>query len=90
MSKIIIPTPLRKFTGKSSTVTVKGNTVEDAVQDLASQYPALKQHLFDETGQVRSFIRIFVGDEDVFGLQREKTPIKEDSVISIVPAIAGG
>lgn len=90
MSKVIIPTPLRKFTNQASTVITTGNTVAEAVSHLAKQYPALSKHLLDEGGNIRSFIRIFVGDEDIISLDKEQTAVAEDTVISIVPAIAGG
>ena len=90
MSKVIIPTPLRKFTNQASTVATTGSTVAEAVSHLAEQYPALSKHLLDESGNIRSFIRIFVGDEDIVSLNKEETAVSEDTVISIVPAIAGG
>ncbi len=90
MSKVIIPTPLRKFTAQTATVETSGATVAEAVQDLTDQYPDLRKHLLDDTGKVRSFIRIFVGDEDILALNREETVVENDTVISIVPAIAGG
>jgi len=90
MSKIIIPTPLRKFTNQESTVEATGGTVIEAVKDLAKQHPTLSKHLFDDSGNIRSFIRIFVDDEDILSLKRGETEIAENTVISIVPAIAGG
>jgi len=90
MSKIIIPTPLRKFTNQESTVEATGGTVIEAVKDLAKQHPTLSKHLLDDSGNIRSFIRIFVDDEDILSLKRGETEIAEDTVISIVPAIAGG
>lgn len=90
MSKIIIPTPLRKFTGNTATVEVNASTIEKAFQALAGQYPEIKTHIFDDDGNIRSFMRIYLGDEDIQTLQKETTPIDENSVISIIPAIAGG
>lgn len=90
MSKIIIPTPLRKFTNFQASVETNGQTVLDAVKDLTSQHPELKNHLLDTSGKLRSFIRIFVGDNDILSLEKEQTRIEDNSVISIVPAIAGG
>ncbi|MEM7101806.1 MAG: MoaD/ThiS family protein [Bacteroidota bacterium] len=90
MSKIIIPTPLRKFTNFESSVEISGTTVLEAVKDLTSQHPDIKNHLLDTTGKLRSFIRIFVGDSDILTLDREHTKIESSTVISIVPAIAGG
>lgn len=90
MAKLIIPTPLRKFTGNQATVETQGETVMDAVQHLTEQYPELKQHVFDQQGNLRSFVRIYVGDDDIKTLDNEQTKVKDDSVISIIPAIAGG
>ncbi len=90
MAKIIIPTPLRKFTDNQSTFETSGNTVKEAIQELTSQYSSLSQHLLDVNQNIRSFIRIYIGDEDINSLQQEATAVEADTVISIVPAIAGG
>jgi molybdopterin converting factor small subunit len=90
MATIIIPTPLRKFTNNSARVNINGNNVKGVVDELTLNYPDLKKHLLDEQGNIRSFINLFVGDEDIRNLQQDQTPIKEETVISIVPAIAGG
>jgi len=90
MAQIVIPTPLRKFTGNESRIEVTGNTVKEAILHLADIHPGLKIHLFDQGGDIRSFIRIFVGDDDILGLDKENTLVRAQSIISIVPAIAGG
>jgi len=90
MATVIIPTPLRKFTNNTARLEVKGDTIEQTVNELTVNFPDLKKHLLDEKGEIRSFVNIFVGDEDIRDLQQGKTPIKENTVISIVPAIAGG
>lgn len=90
MSKIIIPTPLRKFTGNVAKVDLSASTIEEAFNNLAEVYPEIKKHIFDEDGNIRSFMKIYLEDTDIQTLQNEATPIKEDSVISIIPAIAGG
>ena len=90
MAKIIIPTPLRKFTDQTATIESDTDNVLAAIEDLATKYPGLQQHLFDKEGNIRSFIRIFVGDDDIQSLDNEQTTIKDDTVVSIVPAIAGG
>jgi sulfur-carrier protein len=64
--------------------------VKGVVNELTFNFPDLKKHLLDEQGNIRSFVNVFVGDEDIRNLQQEQTPIKEETVISIVPAIAGG
>jgi len=90
MAKIIIPTPLRKFTNNQSTVTTNGSTINESIRALADIYPELRQHLFNEQGEIRSFVKIFLEDEDINQLQQERTPVPAEATISIVPAIAGG
>ena len=90
MATVIIPTPLRKFTGNNSKLEIAANTVEEAVLDLSSNFPEIKIHLLDEKGQIRSFLNIFVGEDDIRDLQNERTPLAQNAVLSIIPAIAGG
>lgn len=90
MATVIIPTPLRKFTNNTAKVNINAGTIEETVQELTLNFPDLKKHLLDEKGQIRSFINIFVGDNDIRDLQQEKTSVQPDTLISIVPAIAGG
>jgi molybdopterin converting factor small subunit len=90
MATIIIPTPLRKFTNNTAKLQIKGGTVSESIQELTTNFPELKRHLLDDKGQIRSFVNIFVGDSDIRDLEQEQTIIKEDAVVSIIPAIAGG
>lgn len=90
MANIIIPTPLRKFTENVSTFETEKHTVLEGIRELTQQYPAIQQHLFDEEGKFRTFINIFVEEDDIRGLDRENTMIESNSTVSIVPAIAGG
>lgn len=90
MANIIIPTPLRKFTNNEATVESGGTTVQESVEHLAKQFPDLNKHIFDAEGKIRQFIRIYVGDEDINALENENTKVDGNSVISIIPAIAGG
>src|ERR1700733_11419476 len=90
MATVIIPTPLRKFTNNTAKLVVSAGTVQDTVQELTVNFPDLKKHLLDEGGKIRSYVNIFVGNDDIRNLQQEQTEVKEDTVISIVPAIAGG
>jgi len=90
MATIIIPTPLRKFTNNTARVNIQANNVKGVVDELTFNFPDLKKHLLDEQGNIRSFVNVFVGDEDIRNLQQDQTPIREETVISIVPAIAGG
>ena len=90
MATVLIPTPLRKFTNNSARLETPGATVGDTIRDLAAEFPDLRKHLLDEKGQIRSFLNIFVGDEDIRDLEQENTPVRTETIISIVPAIAGG
>lgn len=90
MAKIIIPTPLRKFTSNNSSYTSTAPTVGAAIEELSSTYPDIQKHLYDGEGKIRSFIKVFVGDEDIRHMEQENTGVQEDTIISIVPAIAGG
>jgi len=88
--KIHIPTPLRQYAGKNSTVDVKGSTVAEALANLTTQYGDLRRHLYTDDGKLRAFVNVYVNDEDIRYLQKENTPTKEGDSISIVPSIAGG
>ncbi|MEM0996584.1 MAG: MoaD/ThiS family protein [Bacteroidota bacterium] len=90
MAKIIIPTPLRKFTENLAYFESEGATVGETINHLVATYPDLGKQLLDGTGSLRTFVNVFVGDEDIRALQKESTPVEPGTVISIVPAIAGG
>lgn len=90
MSKIIIPTPLRKFTDNNAQFETQASTVKQAIEKLTQQYPTLQHNILDENGKLRTFIKLYVGEDDMHDLQGENTPLDANSVISIVPAIAGG
>jgi sulfur-carrier protein len=90
MARIIIPTPLRKFTGNEATFETSGTTVKEAIRELTQKYGGLSRHLLDDNSNIRSFIRVFLGEDDINALQKENTAVSHDAVISIVPAIAGG
>lgn len=90
MATVIIPTPLRKFTNNTARLDIQADNIDKTVQELTVNFPELKKHLLDEKGQIRSFVNIFVGDNDIRDLQQGNTLVKADTVISIVPAIAGG
>jgi len=90
MTKIHIPTPLRQYAGKQADITVKAGTVAEALSELVSKHPDLRRHLYTEDGKLRSFVNVYLNDEDVRYLQKEATPVKDSDTISIVPSIAGG
>ena len=88
--RILIPTPLRPFAGKQDVVEVEGTTVGDALQRLVGRYGDLRRHLYNEDGRLRSFVNIYVNDEDIRHLDREQTALSAGDTISIVPSVAGG
>lgn len=90
MSKILIPTPLRQYVGKQSSIDVSGATVGDAMSALVAQHPDLKKHLYTDEGKLRAFVNLYLNDEDIRYLQKEATALKDGDSISIVPSIAGG
>lgn len=89
MASIKIPTPLRVYTGNLAEVQVDGATVGEALDALVAAHPDLKTHLFAE-GKLRSFVNVFLGDEDIRFLQGVDTPISADAKLRIIPSIAGG
>src|SRR4029450_1425283 len=90
MAKILIPTPLRPDTDKQDAVDAAGATVGELLADLTRRHGGLKAHLYNDQGKLRSFVNIYVNDEDIRYLQKEQTPVKADDTISIIPSVAGG
>jgi molybdopterin converting factor small subunit len=90
MATVIIPTPLRKFTNQTARLQISAGTVGEIISELTTQFPDLKKHLLDEKGKLRSFVNVFAGDEDIRDLRQEETEVSASTVVSIVPAIAGG
>lgn len=88
--KIMIPTPLRAYAGRQESVSVQAATVGEALAALTAQFAELKKHLFAEDGRLRSFVNVYVNDDDIRYLQKDQTPVREGDTISIVPSIAGG
>jgi molybdopterin synthase sulfur carrier subunit len=87
---IRIPTQLRTFTGGSGEVEVEAASVGDALKALDAAHPGLADRLFDDSGQLRRVVNVFLADEDVRFLGGLDTPIAEGQTLSIVPAVAGG
>ena len=89
--KIFIPTPLRAFTGKQDTVEVNGTTIHEVLEGLTTRYPDLRKHLFTEEGKLRSFVNVYLNDEDIRYLEaKEQTTVSDSDSLSIIPSIAGG
>jgi molybdopterin/thiamine biosynthesis adenylyltransferase/rhodanese-related sulfurtransferase/molybdopterin converting factor small subunit len=90
MAKVLIPTPLRQYAGKQDSVELAGATVGEVLQSLTSQYADLRRHLYTDEGKLRSFVNVYVNDDDIRYLEKDATPLKNGDVVSIVPSIAGG
>ena len=96
-TRILIPTPLRGFTDKHPDVihTIKeveadGRTVGELLANMTARYTGLRQHLYAADGSLRSFVNIYVNDDDIRYLDKEKTPVTADDTVSIIPSVAGG
>jgi sulfur-carrier protein len=88
--KVRIPTPLRKLTNDVEVVEVSAKSVGDAITELQTQFPGIKERLVDDAGEVRRFVNVYVNEEDIRFLENQQTPLKDGDEISIIPAIAGG
>jgi molybdopterin synthase sulfur carrier subunit len=87
---VLIPTPLRRYTGEKDTVSVEAGNISDLVLKLESDFPGLVGTLRDDQGELRRFVNLYLNEEDVRFMQGKETPIKDGDSVSIVPAIAGG
>ena len=89
-TKILIPTPLRPYTDKQEAVEASGTTIGELLADLTTKYSGLKAHLYNEQGKLRSFVNIYINDEDIRYLQKDQTPVAAGDTVSIIPSVAGG
>jgi molybdopterin/thiamine biosynthesis adenylyltransferase/rhodanese-related sulfurtransferase/molybdopterin converting factor small subunit len=87
---IYIPTPLRPYTGQREAVEAEGATVGALLADLVARYPELKRHLYAEDGRLRSFVNVYLNEQDIRHLAREATPVAPGDTVTIVPSVAGG
>ena len=90
MAKILIPTPLRQYAGKQDSVELAGSTVGDVLNSLTSQYAELRRHLYTDEGKLRSFVNVYVNDDDVRYLGGVDAPVTNGDEITLLPAVAGG
>ena len=88
--KVRVPTPLRSLTGGQSDVSASGDSVASAINDLETQYPGIAGRIYDESGEIRRFVNLFVNGEDIRFLDGTGTKLKAGDELSIVPAMAGG
>ena len=87
---VLIPTALRQFAGGNEQVQYAGATVGEVLGQLTSAYADLKKHLYNDGGQLRSFVNVYLNDEDIRYLEKDKTPVSDGDTVTIVPSIAGG
>ncbi len=90
MAILKIPTPLRSYTNGQAEVNVAGENVAEAMEHLVEQYPALRPHLYNGNGQLRPFVNLFLGENNVKDLQGLETPIDQNARLLLIPSIAGG
>src|ERR1035437_9721199 len=90
MPKVLIPTPLRQYAAKQDSVELSGSTVGEVLTALTTHYPDLRRQLFNDEGKLRSFVNVYLNDEDIRYLEKDATPVKDGDTVSIVPSIAGG
>jgi len=90
MVRVRLPTPLRAFADDRAEVVVEAGTVGGALAGVIGLYPHLRRHLYGEDGALRSFVNVYLNDEDVRYLAGEGTEVRDGDVVTIVPSIAGG
>jgi len=90
MAKVLIPTPLRQFAEKNDSVQLDGATVAEVMAALTTKFPDLRKQLFNDEGKLRSFVNVYLNDEDIRYLQKDATAVAAGDTLSIVPSIAGG
>lgn len=90
MTILRVPKPLRPYTGGKSEVELQGTTVEEAMSHFIELYPALQPHLYNGSGELRTFVNLFVNDENIKDLQGLQTTLKETDRLMLIPSIAGG
>ncbi len=90
MATVRVPTQLRALAGGDAEITVEGSTVGEVLSALDAAHPGFRERLFDDDGQLRRFVNVFVADEDVRFLQGLDTKVDDGQTVSIIPAVAGG
>ena len=90
MARILIPTPLRQYAGGQKEVEVSGATVGEVLTALTTEFADLRNHLYNHEGKLRSFVNVYLNDDDVRYLERDRTAVAPGDTLSIVPSIAGG
>ena len=89
-TRILIPTPLRPYTDRKDAVEAEGATIGELLTDLTTKHEGLRNHLYNDQGKLRSFVNVYLNDEDIRYLQKEHTPVSAGDTVSIIPSVAGG
>ena len=90
MPSLKIPTPLRSYAAGQSEITLQGETIDAALQDLVTKYPTIQPHLFNGEGLLRPFVNLFLGEDNIKDLDGLATPLKTNDRLLLIPSIAGG
>lgn len=90
MTTLKIPSPLRYYTDGQAEVNVHGSDVAAAMRNLVEQYPTLEQHLYSSKGEMRAFVNLFLGEDNIRDLQGLETPLEDGDTLRLIPSIAGG
>ena len=88
--RVTLPTALRPYAGRRDSIELDAGTVGQALAGLTGEFPELRKHLFADDGRLRSFVNIYVNDEDIRYLAKDETPLRDGDTVSIIPSIAGG
>lgn len=88
--RVVIPTPLRQYTGGQAQVTGQGSTIHELIADLDARFPGLKARICEPDGEIRRFVNVFVNGENVRKGLGAATPLKPGDEVGIIPAMAGG
>ena len=90
MPVLVLPTPIRPYVNGQREVPVNGKNVAEAMESLLVQYPALRPHLTNSRGEFRSFVNLFIGENNIRDLQGLETLLNEGDRLMLIPSIAGG
>jgi molybdopterin converting factor small subunit len=90
MPIIKIPTPLRPHTDGKRELELEGKTAGEVLDALLASYPDLKDHFYDENGELRKFVNIILGESHIKDLQGLDTPLEDDDILRILASISGG
>jgi molybdopterin converting factor small subunit len=90
MPSIRIPTPLRVYAGGQSEISVQGQNVGQALGSVVEKNPSLRSHLFNDTGELRPFVNLFLNEDNVKDLQGLETALEDGDRLMLIPSIAGG